>query len=154
MQIGRKIYYEKTTGKAIYWTEERAGEVVEKTKQEDFKNYPMLKDKIIDDYDFIKISFGEYSELFLSVGSILVNISTKQLTIYPKLKIVTDKETINSDGIDTANIASDYADYFIIDNGNKINGKSFLFSSNVPGKYEIVGYSEKNGTNSIIIEVI
>lgn len=80
MEIGRKIYYNSTTGEILADTGERQGNVIETTLAQDLVNYPQLQGVTI---DFIQLAYGERAEEFANMTSYSVNPTTKQLTINP-----------------------------------------------------------------------
>lgn len=83
-QIGRKIYYEKSTGNKIVDTGERQGAVVETTVQQDFESYSELSERNPESVDLIVLEFGELSEDFATSNGVRVNIETGKLEFsYP-----------------------------------------------------------------------
>ncbi|ASS76804.1 hypothetical protein CIG75_18900 [Tumebacillus algifaecis] len=62
--IGRKIYYEITTGNVILDTGERAGDVVETTVGQDFAAYMALAERVPESVGVIQFAFGEHAENF------------------------------------------------------------------------------------------
>ena len=151
MDIGRKIYYDKLTGNILQDTGERSGDVVETTIIEDANTLTQLQGQEV---GVIQLQYGERYSEFLNMGSMSVNPSTKEFTIYPRLIIQSDKLQIQSDGVDTATITSDYATTFCVDGGEDYAVNPFLFSSNVAGTYTITAKSTLHGQNSLTIEVI
>lgn len=165
MQIGRRIYYESQTGIYITDTGERQGEgtVVNTSIEEDLAFYPSLQERNLENTSYIELSYGERSEEFLNMGSMIVDPATKVLTIHPRLTATIDKNTILANGIDTATIT-------VTTQGNEIvtfvvgitdypmtptNGVTvFRFSSEVTGQYIIEIKSGKYGASSVIVEVI
>lgn len=154
MQIGRKIYYEKTTGSIALITGEMVGEVRQTTKEENFLFYPQLIGKNIDDYDFIQYEYGYRDDEFANMGGAKYDIANSMLIIYPRLTITADKLQIVSDGVDTATISSDYAESYSINGEGDYKVNPLLFSSNVAGQYTITAKSALHGENSLVVEVI
>jgi hypothetical protein len=64
MQIGRKIYYELSTGNVIQDTGERQGYVVETTQADDFASYNLLSGRVPSSIGYIQLAFGEQAGNF------------------------------------------------------------------------------------------
>ncbi len=64
MQIGRKIYYELTTGNVILDTGERMGDVVETTEVQDFQMYANLQPYQQSAVGVLQLNFGDYAQNF------------------------------------------------------------------------------------------
>lgn len=64
MQIGRKIYYEKSTGNVILDTSEREGSVVGTTTEQDFASYVALSQRVPETVGVIQRPFGQDREKF------------------------------------------------------------------------------------------
>jgi len=80
-QIGRRIYFEKATGKYIVDTGERAGSLVrESTFDEDFELYTNLKIYDKDQVDYVQLEYGQYRDQFAVARDIQVDPLTKKLT--------------------------------------------------------------------------
>ncbi|WP_342435906.1 hypothetical protein NSS79_20500 [Paenibacillus sp. FSL L8-0436] len=80
MKIGTKIYYEKATGNVILNTGERAGAVVETTREQDFASYKVLSERVEETVGLIELEYGQYATEFLeSRGRIRVNPETEKL---------------------------------------------------------------------------
>lgn len=60
MNIGSKIYYEKTTGNVILNTGERAGDVLPTSIEQDFITYVELMERVRDAVGMIQLEFGAY----------------------------------------------------------------------------------------------
>lgn len=65
MDIGRKIYYEKTTGNFIVDTGERQGSVIETTTDQDFQAYTALQPYLQSAVGVIQMLYGQFSDSFL-----------------------------------------------------------------------------------------
>lgn len=84
MEIGRKIYYEKATGNVLVDTGERSGNVVETTKEQDFKVYKTLAERVEDTVGLIELEYGEYKQDFMECSGYRVNVKTGELEFsYP-----------------------------------------------------------------------
>jgi hypothetical protein len=84
MQIGRRIYYEKSTGNVILDTEERSGNVRETTVDEDFENYVVLAQRVRETVGYIELEYGQYAEDFAVCNGYRVNPETLEIEFsYP-----------------------------------------------------------------------
>jgi hypothetical protein len=84
MQIGRRIYYEKSTGNVILDTEERSGNVRETTVDEDFENYVVLAQRVRETVGYIELEYGQYAEDFVACNGYRVNPETLEIEFsYP-----------------------------------------------------------------------
>ncbi|APO44336.1 hypothetical protein BS614_10180 [Paenibacillus xylanexedens] len=59
-KIGMKVYYDLQSGNVIVITPESAGIVVETTREQDFKLYKALDDKVPDSVGMIQLEYGAY----------------------------------------------------------------------------------------------
>ncbi|AXM89395.1 hypothetical protein CI793_09615 [Anoxybacillus ayderensis] len=83
-QIGRKIYYDKTTGNVILDTGERMGAVIETTVNQDFETYQALKERVRDTVGVIQLEYGQYAQDFSQCNGYRVNPETLELEFsYP-----------------------------------------------------------------------
>jgi hypothetical protein len=83
-QIGRKIYYDKTTGNVILDTGEKMGAVIETTIDQDFETYQALKERVRDTVGVIQLEFGAYAQDFAQCNGYRVNPETLELEFsYP-----------------------------------------------------------------------
>jgi len=155
-QIGRRIFYDKETGKVLKVIGERQGYVRETTFEEDYPFYDPNTMRVI------QLTFGERAEEFNNMGSLEVNPATEELIIYPCLTLVADKQTIIPNGVDTATIIASVDGYditktvyFSVNEGieNPItpeNGVAvFQLAAELSGEYVIQARSEKFGTNNV-----
>ena len=78
MEIKSKVYYEITTGNVIHITPEFIG-FVERTKDQDMSTYVALKDKNINDVDFIELEYGTLLSIFNNLKSFHINLELKSL---------------------------------------------------------------------------
>lgn len=84
MQIGRKIYYDITTGVRLINTGEHSGEVIATTIEQDIATYRALSERNRDTFDVLELPFGAYSQDFVECASYRVNPETKTLEFsYP-----------------------------------------------------------------------
>lgn len=154
MEIGKRIYYEKSTGNVILDKGEMQGSVIETTQPEDFAIFPGLLGKDPSSIDFLQLSYGERADEFDNMGSMRVDPQTRELIIYPRLTISTDKTQIQANGTDTAIITSDQAENFSVDGGQEYAVNPFQFASTIPGVYAITAKSTLYGQNSLTVEVV
>lgn len=83
-KIGRKLYYDKTTGDIIVDTGERSGNVVGTTSEKDISTYITLSERNIETFDFIQLEFGQYSQDFAECNGYMVNPETRLIEFsYP-----------------------------------------------------------------------
>jgi hypothetical protein len=78
-QIKAKIYYLISTGEVLAITSECQGCVEPSTKEQDMEIYPQLKDKNVNEIDYIELTYGSLTSTFNNVKSYSVNIETKTL---------------------------------------------------------------------------
>lgn len=73
MEIGRKIYYEKTNGIVIWDKGEMSGDVRETTFEEDCSAMPILT--LIDPVQLgiLQLNYGDYSEEFSTCQGYRIN---------------------------------------------------------------------------------
>lgn len=77
--VKAKIYYLLSTGEGLLTTSEMTGDVVETTKEQDILAYTQLKDKKIDEIDFIELEYGTAKATLHKVKSCKVDLKTKKL---------------------------------------------------------------------------
>jgi len=83
-QIGRRIYYEKTTGNVILDTGERAGNVVETSIDDDFVSYYALSERVRETIGVLELEYEQHKQDFSECSGYRVNIETKELEFsYP-----------------------------------------------------------------------
>jgi hypothetical protein len=83
-QLGRRIYYDKSTGNVIVDTGEKIGAVVETTIDQDFETYQALKERVRDTVGVIQLEFGQYAADFAQCNGYRVNPQTLELEFsYP-----------------------------------------------------------------------
>lgn len=84
MQVGRRIYYEKSTGNVIIDTGERSGNVRETTVEEDFTSYVALTERVRDSVDYIQLEYGQFAQDFTECNGYRVNPETRTMEFsYP-----------------------------------------------------------------------
>ncbi|AOZ91618.1 hypothetical protein [Paenibacillus crassostreae] len=82
--VGRRLYYDKSTGEIIIDTRERIGYEVEATIESDFDRYTLLKERTIDSVGVIELEYGQYSEDFEQATRCKINPETLKLEFsYP-----------------------------------------------------------------------
>lgn len=165
MEIGRKIYYEISTGDPVYPALESCSNGVLTTKNRDFTVYPFLVSLNPVLYDFVQLAYGERETELQNMGSMHVDPTTKALTIHPRLTIASDKAQITANGTDKATVAvtvqdtiNPHAISFSVNGGapvvvNTANGIAMLpVTTTVPGTYTITATSDIYGTNSVTVK--
>lgn len=84
MQVGRKIYYELSTGNVLVNTGERQGNVVETTKEQDFASFKELSERVPETVGVIELEYGQLSQDFAECNGVMVNLNTGGLEFsYP-----------------------------------------------------------------------
>lgn len=81
MQIGRKLYYDKTTGNVIQDTGERSGNVIETTQEQDFADYASLSEQNPETVGMIQLVYGQYLEDFRIATAYQVNVDREGLSL-------------------------------------------------------------------------
>jgi hypothetical protein len=79
VEIGKKIYYDKTTGNVLVDTGERAGDVIETTTEQDFEVYVALDERVPETVGMLQLEYGQYSDDFAQCSGYRVNPSTSEL---------------------------------------------------------------------------
>jgi hypothetical protein len=83
-QVGRKIYFDKTTGNVLVDTGEMVGFVTETTIDQDFETYQALRERVRDTVGVIQLEFGQYAADFAQCNGYRVNPETLELEFsYP-----------------------------------------------------------------------
>lgn len=163
MEVGRKIYYEISTGNVVYPPLESCSNGILTTKEQDFLNYSFLKTLDSTKYDFIQLAFSEKESELQNMGSCHIDPATKELTVYPRLTILTDKAQITANGTDTATItvsgvSTDVVTFSIngVDQTPTVtptNGSAtFLFATNALGTFTIGARTNLYGQNSLTVK--
>jgi hypothetical protein len=85
MNIGKRIYYDKTTGDVVQETGERFGIVIEKTVEQDFLTYRALAERVPDTVGMIQLEYGAYAEDFQRGRLMRIDTETEGLLFwYPE----------------------------------------------------------------------
>ena len=85
MQIGRKIYYDLSTGNVLVDTGESEGFATETTIEQDIINYKALSERNRETFDYIDLEYGQYRQDFMECNGYQVNLETKELEFsYPE----------------------------------------------------------------------
>lgn len=79
MQLGRKIYYNKTNGDVIWDRGELQGDVRETTFEEDKQIMPILKEIEPTQLGIKQLEYGEFANNFKSFKGYKVNTQTGEL---------------------------------------------------------------------------
>ncbi|WP_270166088.1 hypothetical protein [Paenibacillus sp. SYP-B4298] len=79
MQIGRKLYYDKSSGKILVDTGQRSGNVVPTTTEQDFAVYGSLAERIPDTVGLLELEYGAYEQDFAESSGYRVDPETKQI---------------------------------------------------------------------------
>jgi hypothetical protein len=79
MQIGRRVYFEISTGNVILDKGEMQGSVIQTTIEQDIENFIVLSERTRDSFDYIELAFGDHSQDFANCNGVRVNVDTKTL---------------------------------------------------------------------------
>lgn len=79
MQIGRRIYFEKSTGSIIWDTGERSGQVKETTIEDDFLSYSKLIGINPDITGVTQLNYRQHAEEFATCTSYRVSPETGEI---------------------------------------------------------------------------
>lgn len=84
MRIGRRIYFDISTGNGLVDTGERRGSVRPTIVEQDIAAYSALSERNRDTFDYIELEFGQYGQDFMESNGYRVNPETKTLEFsYP-----------------------------------------------------------------------
>ncbi|MNI16975.1 hypothetical protein D3C73_703280 [compost metagenome] len=84
MQIGRRIYFDNTSGNVVLDTGERSGSVIETTIEQDFLTYFALSERLPETVGHIQLGYGQYAQDFIESNGVWVNPATLELEFsYP-----------------------------------------------------------------------
>lgn len=78
-EIKAKVYYLISTGEVLVITSEMNSTIEPTTKEQDLNLHPQLKDKSLDEIDYVELDYGTSESTFNNVKSFKVNTATKQL---------------------------------------------------------------------------
>jgi hypothetical protein len=93
-------------------TSEMQGSVEETTKEQDMSIYKQLKNKEIDEVDYIELEYGTLASTFNNVKSYKVNLETKTLDIiYFTQEELEDVQPQNQEAQDLNSRVSDISTY-------------------------------------------
>jgi hypothetical protein len=103
-QICAKIYYLIATGEVLAVTAEMQGSVEPSTKERDMEVYDILKDKFIDEIDYIELEYGTLATTFNNAKSYSVNLSTRTFEVIKytqeeldgQAQVIADKQVTES----------------------------------------------------------
>jgi hypothetical protein len=84
MQVGRRIYFDKTTGNVIKDKGELQGAVVATTIEDDIVVFKELSERNRNTFDYIELAFGDHAQDFAECNGYRVNVANKTLEFsYP-----------------------------------------------------------------------
>lgn len=84
MNIGHRIYYDKTTGDVIHDTGERSGAVFATTVNQDVSTFKALSERVRTTFDVVELPYGQNKEDFARSNGYRVNPSTRAIEFsYP-----------------------------------------------------------------------
>lgn len=154
--IGRRLFYEKATGRIVQHIGERAGSVRVTELTEDYPEYnPAL-------HGVKELKYDERFDEFLNLGSYYVS-NTGELVIIPRLKFALDKERITTAEVAqlTVSVPDANADIITV----IVEGTAFMeplaaslavfnFTAEVEGRYTLLISSDKHGSALAVVEVV
>ena len=84
MNIGRKIYYELSTGNIVCDTGERSGSVIPTTVEQDFAAYSALTNRVPSSVGYKQLTYGQYAQDFAQCNGYRVDpVTLEVLFSYP-----------------------------------------------------------------------
>lgn len=84
IEVGRKLYFEKSTGNIILDTGQRSGFVRETTEAEDFATYKALKERVPETVGMLQLEYGQYARDFEECNGYRLDPETLELEFsYP-----------------------------------------------------------------------
>lgn len=78
-KIGRRIFYDITTGNIVFDKGEMLGSVIATTIEQDIATYTALSERNRDTFDVLELPYGAYSQDFRECNGYRVNVETKTL---------------------------------------------------------------------------
>lgn len=78
MEIGRRIYFDLSTGEIIFDKGEMQGAVIRTDIENDIENYTVLSERNRGTYDFVEYPYGHLREDFMMASRYKINISTRE----------------------------------------------------------------------------
>lgn len=95
MKIGRRIYYDLSTGNILVDTGEKQGFVRKTIIEQDIQTYKVLSERHRDTFDVIELGYGQYAQDFAECNGYRVNTKTKELEFsYPDPNVEEPQELI------------------------------------------------------------
>ena len=84
MKIGRRIFFDITTGNVILEKGEMQGFVIKTTINQDIDVFKELSERNRDTFDYIELEYGQYAQDFAECNGYRVNPNTKEIEFsYP-----------------------------------------------------------------------
>ena len=84
MNIGRRIYYELSTGNIVCDTGDRSGDVVQTTVEQDYASYHGLSARVPDTIGVLQLDYGAYAQEFALASGYSVDVASNALVFtYP-----------------------------------------------------------------------
>lgn len=79
MLLGRRIYFDSTTGQVLIDLGERKGDIKPTTIEQDILSYKVLSERNRESFDYIQLEYGEFNQDFLSSNSYRINVDTRNI---------------------------------------------------------------------------
>lgn len=109
MNIGARVYYEKSTGNVIQLISERSGDVIETTIEQDFESYVNLAERIPDTIGCIQLEFGQHKDKFDARYNYRVELTTGELLFSsPSVSSILEKKLSELDVACTTTILAGF----------------------------------------------
>lgn len=84
MEIGRRIYYDKTTGDVLVDTGQRSGDVTQTTVDEEIEIYKALNERTRESFDYMQLGYDDYGKDFMECNGYKINVETRGIEFsYP-----------------------------------------------------------------------
>lgn len=74
LKIGRRIYFDVSTGNVLVDTGERSGSVVPTTIEQDITNYKELSERVIGTFAYFELPYGQFAQDFAECSGYRVNV--------------------------------------------------------------------------------
>jgi hypothetical protein len=162
LQIGRRLYYDITSGNVVCDTGEREGGVTTTTEADDLATFPQLVGRTTANTACVEYAFGD-SNFSSGYATAHIDPGTQALTLYPFASISATKTQVTANGTDSAvvtvsGLSTLDSVTFSVNGGvgNAVTPSAgqaqITFNTQVKGSYTITAQTAKNGTVSVGIQ--
>jgi hypothetical protein len=95
LKIGKRIYYDITTGNVLVDTGQHSGFVTPTTIEQDISDYKALSERTRESFDVIELEFGQYAQDFRECNGYRINVETGSLEFsYPDSNVTEPQEPV------------------------------------------------------------